>query len=482
MVHMTTILALTTLLGCSRSEPEEAPATPPEEGFRGVRHLTLEPGGTVLVAWDAMPEAEGFEVVAEVDGEQVRASASAEATTLRVDLSPWHEASGEALGTVAQFRVEALGGPSRDASDAGDGSLSLRLGLRRLELLSFEALPGIGDVWGQGDLIVVAGRDSGASFFVYDVADPTAPELLAEVTDAGFVRDVKLDLPYLYVTGECGCPGDPEARAAYDGIGVRVFDLTDPTEPQLLSTLGDADPYAEHRIIHNLSVEGDVLLLSDTPADAMPIIDVSDPTRPEEVARYVPPEGVVHDQVLLGDIAWVAWWRGFAAVDLAEPSEPVVLLEHQPSGVRAVHNVWPTADGSHLLVSSETGGGHLSVFDVQDPDAVEQVASVDPYPGAIIHNVVARDDGLAFVAWYRQGAVVVDLAQPSQPRVLDQFDTMAYGREVLGPLEGTDKAFAGAWGVWPFGDDELIVVSDMNAGLFLFRHHPIRVGRDDPAG
>ena len=49
-------------------------------------------------------------------------------------------------------------------------------------------------------------------------------------------------------------------------------------------------------------------------------------------------------------------------------------------------------------------------------------------------------------------------------------------------LEGTDKAFAGAWGVWPFGDDELIVVSDMNAGLFLFRHHPIRVGRDDPAG
>jgi hypothetical protein len=206
----------------------------------------------------------------------------------------------------------------------------------------------------------------------------------------------------------------------------------------------------------------------------MPIVDVSDPTAPVEVARYTPPEGIVHDQTVVGDRAYVAYWRGFAVLDVSQPSEPVVLAEHSEPAMGAVHNAWPTEDGRHLLVSSELPGGAMYVFDIEDLDAIEQVALFEPFPTDTIHNIIVQGS-YAFVSWYRQGLVVVDIADPTRPEVVGHFDTHRYEIEGHDPDPGW-FLYAGAWGVWP-RDDGLVAVGDMENGLFLFRFHPTRVRR-----
>jgi len=491
MVHMVAIaIGWVWLLGPGCGGPASAPGAggPPADtadtaavdtvvlGFDGIREARLEPGGTLLASWAAADDpVDAYEVVVATADGRIVADAGAQASTLRVDVSSLvAEVGAGEVGPEAEVSVRARAG---GGVDPGDGPLSLRLGPTRLELLSFVPLVGIGDVWGDGDRVVVAGRDAGWSWRLYDVSDPTEPAMLADVVGEGYVRDVKLDGPWLYTSGECGCIDDEEAREAFEGFGLRVFDVSDPRAPVRVATLGGNEPGSVHRVVHNVALGDDLALLAETPADAMPVVDVADPTQPVTVSTWLPPDGVVHDQVVVDDVAWVAWWKGFSAVDLADPAAPVTLLEHQPVDVRAVHNVWPTADARHLLVTSETAGGHLSVFDVADPAQVHQVAALDPYPGSIIHNVVV-DGSFAFVSWYREGLVLVDLADPASPRVIDRFDTLAHAAEVLGERpEGAGLPFSGAWGVWPFGDDGLVAVSDQSAGLFLLRHHPVEARR-----
>lgn len=452
------------LLVLACSSPDDEP--PVSLDFPGVQSVALTRDDGLQVQWlVAGGSVDRYEVVvADATGERQRVVAEAGTQSLRLDVAD------EAV--EVEVWVEAVAGA---VVDPGEGPLSLWLGRERLQLLGQYPIDGLGDVHGDGDLLVAAGRVSGSSFFVFDIADPTQPRLLADVQGEGFVKDVKVHEGRLYTQGECEeCGGDEAKQAAYDGIGVRLFDLADPAAPRRLGTLqgeGFGEPYFS---VHNLTWSADHLYLSDNGLDAMPIVDVSDPTRPVEVARYTPPEGNVHDQTVVGDRAYVAWWRGFAVLDVTDPASPVVLAEHSDPELLAVHNVWPTADGNHLLVSSEVPTGHMTVFDISDLDAIHYVGDFGPYPFDVIHNIVVQGD-YAFVSWYEQGLVVVDLLDPSQPEQVAQFDTLAHVPEGH-TYEEPWPLFAGAWGVWP-RDDGLVAVGDMQNGLFLFRFLPVRVSR-----
>ena len=450
------------LLGCGGSgDPAPAPL-----GFAGVQALSLERGGTLVATWPAAEQpVDGYElVVADDAGERARVSTKADARSYRLVV-------GTDVADV-QVWVEAVAG---EQHDAGDGPLALRLGQERLQLVGQVPLAGLGDVHGEGDLVVTAGRTSGSSFFVYDVSEPEAPVLLSEVVGEGFVKDVKLHEGWLYTQGECeDCSGDPDKQGDYDGIGVRVFDLSVPNEPRRVGSLQGSTLGEPHFSVHNVTWSDGFLYLSDNGLDAMPIVDVREPSSPVEVARYTPPEGIVHDQAVVGDRAYVAFWRGFAVLDVADPAQPVVLAEHTEPALGSVHTAWPTEDGQHLLVSSELPGGALTVFSLDDLGAIELVTTLDPFPTDTIHNIVVQGS-YAFVSWYRQGLVVVDLIDPEHPEVLAHFDTHRYEIEGHEP-EQTWALYAGAWGVWP-RDDGLVAVSDMENGLFLFRFHPVRVER-----
>src|SRR5690606_21477871 len=65
-----------------------------------------------------------------------------------------------------------------------------------------------------------------------------------------------------------------------------------------------------------------------------------------------------------------------------------------------------------------------------------------------------------YMSNYERGLTVLDLSDPEQPTEAGFFDTF--------PL-GNNPNFNGAWGVYPFLPSGLILVSDINSGLYILR-------------
>ncbi len=443
-----------TMVPTGDDDDDTTPPVPDPLAFEGIATLAWDGAGGLVATWvDATgPVLDPYVVeVSDAEGLVVQ-TLDATATSAPV--------TGLADGEYT-VRVTAVAGVEQDD---GDRSLTMLVGANRLVLRSMVPLDGVADVWGEGDTVVVAGRNSGASFYVFDVSDPRAPVLLHTETDGGYVKDLKIGDGVLFSQAECGCQRDTPAWDAYDKIGARMWSFTDPAAPVLVGQIGD--PNAS---IHNLAYGAGALYLSDNTTNAVSAWDVVDPTQALPLWQWVPPSGQVHDQAWVDDKLYVAWWDGFSVWDVADPTQPVLLVHH-PDPTPNIHNVWPTSDGQHVITTSEISNGELKVFDIGDPAAPVEVARLLGSPGSSVHNVHVRGD-FAYAAWYTDGIVVLDVSDPANPVEVGRYETPAH--PVAGATgdtgSGPPKLFSGAWGAWPFGD--VVAVTDTNLGLFLFEHY-----------
>ena len=360
------------------------------------------------------------------------------------------------------YRLRVIANAGRAAPQDGGRALDALVGENRLFFRAHDSFSDAADVWGEGDIAVATARHE-ASLMIYDVADPSAPVLLSRVEDMGYTKDVKIGDGLLFVQGECGCAGVEGGGQDYDQIAIRIFDFTHPADPVLLAEIGE-DP----RSVHNLAYGNGILYASDNKSKAMLIFDVSDPAAPVSIGSWDPPEGIVHDQTVIGDTIYVAAWRGFAILDASDPENLTEILWHD--GLQNVHNIWPSEDGTLVYVTHETQAGGLTIWDVSDPDAVTQVATYDPYPWTSVHNVHIRGD-IAYLTYYQAGIELLDVSDPSAPRRVGWFDTWGFEDHDEDPDHTHDtKLYAGAWGVWPYG--EHVVVTDTEHGLFVFDYLP----------
>ena len=417
------------------------PVSPDPPVFDGIRSLAWDGADGLVAGWDPVGGIERYEVVVETPDGGAVASVEVDGDTATIDGLP----DGEYTVRV----------------DPGARTLAQYVGANRLVLRSFTRIRGIGSVWGDGDLVVLGGRSSGASFRVYDLSDPRAPVLLHTEVGSGFTKEVKLGDDLLFTQGECGC-GTREGPEweAYDKVGVRIWDLADPSSPELVGTIGD--PVS---VVHNLWYQDGWLYVTDYEADGVRIYDVSEPAVPREVWSWVPSEGFVHDQVVVRDRLYVSWWKGLTVFDVADPTAPVEIGTFTGL-VPALHNAWPTDDDRYVYTTSEIPGGGLSILDFADPSAPERVGDVEgTVPASSVHNVAIRD-GFAYTAWYAEGVVVHDLSDPLHPREVGRYDTAHHDGAETDPAE----PFSGAWGVWPFG--EHLVVADSLRGMFVFDRFP----------
>ena len=64
------------------------------------------------------------------------------------------------------------------------------------------------------------------------------------------------------------------------------------------------------------------------------------------------------------------------------------------------------------------------------------------------------------VSHYTEGVRMLDVRDPTQPREMGYYDT----------YPGASTGFNGAWGAYIFPSSNLIVVSDINGGLFVVEY------------
>ena len=319
------------------------------------------------------------------------------------------------------------------------------------------------DVWGEGDYAYV-GSYLGNGVRIFDISDPTNPTLVSTyLGETGNFKDVKTRNGIGYFASD-------------NDLGMHIVDLSDPTDPKLIKQVTALQ--GGFNDIHNISVDGDYVYQADNHNALVKVINVSDPANPYLVRNIFlnTPGEAVHDITAMngrlytsskGSSTTTGGTTNIYDVTNIE-TQNALLLKQFTTGPRT-HSNWPTADGNTLVVAQERSNGEIRIYDISnidqanDPDNPVLLKTITRDTLGINavspHNPVIAGDKL-FVSWYHAGLMVFDLSDPSAAPLVGAYDT-------LPGTTGQPTGYAGDWGVFPFLGSDRILLGDTEAGLVI---------------
>lgn len=292
---------------------------------------------------------------------------------------------------------------------------------------------------------------------ILDVSSPGTPDEVTFLAGAygGSVthRDYHIDGNILYAVCDQG------------SSTLQCFDLS--ALPDTVITLYDSDELV--RTAHNVFVDNSTdrlyaCSMSRTGfSSPVLILDVSDPSDPIEIGNLAPLVSGCHDIYVENDTAWVNGGGAVSVIQIgAEPSLIGLLDEYPFQGGN--HSGWWVSEDDVYVFADETHGSPLKVVDTSDMDDLQVLSllSSGTAPDAIPHNLMIRDQ-LVFVSYYHDGLQVFDISHPDEPQLVAYYDTYA---------PDSHSGFAGAWGVHAALPSGLILISDVQSGLFVLELDP----------
>lgn len=306
----------------------------------------------------------------------------------------------------------------------------------------------VGQVGGPVSAVAVRGTTAyvavGLRLHVYEISDPSAPlEVASTGTFGDFISDVELDGTRAYVTaGKDGLhildvsdpanpreiavsdtPGSAEGIAiggtvAYvaDGpFGLQIVDVSDPTAPRLLSTAFDTF------FAFDVIVSGPVAYVAAAGAGVL-VVDVQDPSQPRELPIVDTP-GYARGLTVSNTTLYVAdQWGGVRVMNVSSPLQP------RETGSISLQS-WAFAvaiSGPTLYVAGGSAGLH--VFDVADHERPLEISMYD-VPWNLSWKIAVAS-GRAFLGVRTQGVKILDIRNPSLPRLLGSISPLSNAQAV----------------------------------------------------
>jgi hypothetical protein len=253
--------------------------------------------------------------------------------------------------------------------------------------------------------------------------DPVATDSL--ILDARTTNDVKVS-----ADGQVGVvthEGSDDGRN-----GVTLLDLSDPGHPRAIGRITEGLESG----VHNAWIDGDALyLVVDGVGSGLRVFDVSDPSDPRLLASYWAGESFLHDVLVRDGLAFLAHWdAGLVILDVGagiaggSPSAPLEIGRLRELGGET-HNVWYWPARGVAFVGEEDFGspGRMHVVDVSEPRAPREIATFAA-PGLTPHNFWLDEEAeILYLAWYDAGVRALDVSG-----------------ELLGELERQDRLM-GEW-------------------------------------
>ncbi len=198
------------------------------------------------------------------------------------------------------------------------------------------------------------------------------------------------------------------------------------------------------------------------------VFDITEPANPVEIGSYSSFDnfqiGQVHDLFVRNDTAYMNCGpEGFAVAYFADMDNPITLAtlspaEYMQSGYN--HSGWLSENGDYYYMADETWGTDIKVMDMRSlPDIffTDFIDAGNENEYSIPHNQIVHDNKL-YSSYYYDGLVVWDLDNPAEPTLSWHYATTDYPHQ---------QNYEGAWGVYPFLPSGLVLVSDMQYGLFV---------------
>ena len=375
----------------------------------------------------------------------------------------------------------------------------------RIKRIGHLDLAGAGQIEVQGDYAYVGHMDRPNGLSILDISDPANPRVVSTIDPPPYshthkVRiagdrmytNVEMDKRHVLRKGDAlpkvrddferenGKPPSDEEVAAiigvdaekiaeldearergYEGGGWRLWDVSDRTQPKLLSytkTHGfgthrfDAD---ERYAYISTEMEGYV-------GNILVIYDCADPSAPEEISRWwmsgqhlaggeVPTwtgyGNRLHHALRFGDEMWAAVWKaGFRILDISDITKPMVKgsINYHPPVIEPSHTIMPIAQecaGRRIAVGVDEEHTHIHgqphagmwVFDVTDPANIQTLSafqvselkspwSQTPVGRFGAHQFHEKNVGtLIYLTWFSGGLRIVDVANPFLPKEVGFF-------------------------------------------------------------
>lgn len=238
---------------------------------------------------------------------------------------------------------------------------------------------------------------------------------VVQISSPDSITDVGIYDPYDLTSG-LAVSGDYTFVGTYMKDLV-VYDVSDPSSPVEVTALEFPDSP-----IKQISVWGNHLYVPAVIVDhnaGVSVLDITDPTNPEEIAYWSAPpgySGAPFNVERYGNYAFVACALGGVEIyDVTQLDQPVVLdnwtlwnaMTNQGFGVTNVKISWP-----YLYAPDRAFG--LYVLDISDPSNIVEVASCNT-PGEAMWADISADHRHIYIADADEGLRVIDVSNPLAP-------------------------------------------------------------------
>ena len=264
-------------------------------------------------------------------------------------------------------------------------------------LVALQPAPGIAysPFYLDGKIYVAYGT---AGMRIIDVSSPSNPTLLSTINLGGDSRDVVVNGNYAYV-------------AARDS-GVYVVDVTDPASPVKIKTI--KTPRAR-----GISISGNKLYVAASDS-GMGLIDISDPSN-ASIVSYTGSSVYGENVTVNGNVAGLTDYGQITFYDVTVPSAPV---KKGSTGPLKTGNEGFKIEGNFAFVPD---GDSLKIFDITDLMSPTLVSKIKT--GGYGYNVVVSGD-YCYVASEATGVRVINISNPLIPIEDGYYDNVPQSRGV----------------------------------------------------
>ncbi|MDA7965573.1 hypothetical protein [Ruegeria sp.] len=316
-------------------------------------------------------------------------------------------------------------------------------------------IEGGGQVHVRGDVCAIGHIEGTYGTTLVDVKDPTNPKVHSRLTvpEGTHSHKARLHDDLLLVNYESLKRGQDDGPR-----GLRVMDISDPSNPQELSFFHTAK-----RGVHRFDFDGRYAFISTElngyDGNILMTVDLADPSNPVEASRWwlpgqSPLDGVtydgpglneIHHALRFGDLLMTSCCNaGWTILDISDVTSPKVFSRH-PTRQKFTHTVVPKlgADGkiSHIIAVEEAWWHHpeagVVISDVSDWDNPQIVNTIElPYGdpsqlwGSHQPNETAVDR-LLFTAWFAHGLQVFDISDPLNITKVGEYSPERLGSQVM---------------------------------------------------
>lgn len=360
---------------------------------------------------------------------------------------------------------------------------------KNIDLVGHLDLPDIGgdgssgsDSWGwkheaSGRYFALVGRSNGTSFV--EITDPANPVYIGNLPTQNpnetprVWRDIKTYNNHAFIVADF-----------ISNHGMQVFDLTQLLNVKNKPATFNADQVysgGSFQFAHNIVINEDsgfaYLVGSNTCSGGLHMVNIQTPTSPT-FAGCFSADGYTHDAQCLTYQGPDASYHGreicFASnedtvtvVDVTVKNNPTQLSRTSYTGQEYTHQGWLTQDHRYFLVDDELDewrngvNTRTFVMDFKDLENPVTKGFYESDGGAIDHNQYIVGSH-TYQANYSMGLRILELGdlRDSEMKEVAYFDTY---------FESNVTDFPGAWNVYPFFDNGLVIVSDINRGVFILR-------------